>query len=232
MTLQPAFPRFLAAGDRAFFGLVVTNQLPAGGEAVVTMRSLDPNVLRMEGGERQRVRVAAGASSEVRFQAVARAAGRARVQVSVRLNGETDGYEEQFPVEVLVAPDTVAAHGETSAAAEGALSVPSGVVPGFGGLSVEMASTAMVGLGEGARYLVEYPYGCAEQKGSRALALVLAAELGDAFSLPGIEPAGLRPRVQAALQELARFSVRAAASPSGPASAARRPNTSRATCST
>src|SRR5256885_10580186 len=35
---------------------------------------------------------------------------------------------------------------------------------------VELASTALVGLGEGARYLVEYPYGCAEQRGSRALA--------------------------------------------------------------
>ena len=45
--------------------------------------------------------------------------------------------------------------------------MPAGVVPGFGGLHVELSSTAMVGLGEGARYLVEYPYGCAEQKASR-----------------------------------------------------------------
>ena len=42
--------------------------------------------------------------------------------------------------------------------------MPAGVVPGFGGLDVELSSTAMVGLGEGARYLVEYPYGCVEQK--------------------------------------------------------------------
>ena len=50
----------------------------------------------------------------------------------------------------------------------------------------------MVGLGEGARYLVEYPYGCAEQQGSRALALLLAADLGDAFTLPGVDPAKMR----------------------------------------
>ena len=43
---------------------------------------------------------------------------------------------------------------------------PAGVVAGFGGLHVELSSTAMVGLGEGARYLVEYPYGCAEQQAS------------------------------------------------------------------
>jgi uncharacterized protein YfaS (alpha-2-macroglobulin family) len=68
-----------------------------------------------------------------------------------------------------------------------------------------MASTALVGLGEGARYLVEYPYGCAEQKGSRALALLLAADLGDAFSLPGMETSKMRPAVQSTMKELERF---------------------------
>jgi uncharacterized protein YfaS (alpha-2-macroglobulin family) len=205
VTLQPAFPRFLALGDRAFFGSVVTNQLREGGEAVVTMRSLDPNVLRFEGGDRQRVTVEAGGSAEVRFSASARAVGRARVQMTVRLNNETDGYEDQIPVEILASPETVAAYGDTQATAEEKITMPVGVVPGFGGLSVEMASTAMVGLGEGARYLVEYPYGCAEQKGSRALALLLASALGETFTLPGIEASALKPRVQAALDELPSF---------------------------
>ena len=63
----------------------------------------------------------------------------------------------------------------------------------------------MVGLGEGARYLVEYPYGCAEQRGSRAMALLLAADLGDAFSLPGVDTAKMRPAVQQTLKELERY---------------------------
>ena len=70
---------------------------------------------------------------------------------------------------------------------------------------MDLASTALVGLGEGARYLVEYPYGCAEQRGSRALALLLSADLGEAFKLPGIEPAQLRTTVQSSLRELERF---------------------------
>ena len=69
----------------------------------------------------------------------------------------------------------------------------------------------MVGLGEGARYLVEYPYGCAEQRGSRALALLLAADLGDAFTLPGIDTAKMRPAVQQTLKELEKYPVRRAA---------------------
>ena len=83
--------------------------------------------------------------------------------------------------------------------------LPAGVVPGFGGLHVELASTAMVGLGEGARYLVEYPYGCAEQRSSRALALLLAADLGEAFSLADIRPKDLRTISQAQITQLERY---------------------------
>ncbi len=113
-----------------------------------------------------------------------------------------------MPVEVLAAPETVAAYGQLggdTARADESLTIPQSVVPGFGGLHLEMSSTAMVGLSEGARYLVEYPYGCAEQKGSRALAMVLAADLGDAFSLPGMDTAKMRPAVQKSLKELERF---------------------------
>ncbi len=63
----------------------------------------------------------------------------------------------------------------------------------------------MVGLGEGARYVVEYPYGCVEQRASRTLVLAVAADLGDAFHLPGIDARELRPRVQSSLKELEKF---------------------------
>ena len=85
--------------------------------------------------------------------------------MTVKLANETDAFEDVIPVEVLVSPETVAAYGEAAdTKAIEKLTLPKDVVPGFGGLHVEMSSTAMVGLGEGARYLVEYPYGCAEQR--------------------------------------------------------------------
>jgi alpha-2-macroglobulin len=107
-----------------------------------------------------------------------------------------------------VSPETVAAYGEATDAnptATEVLEVPASVVAGVGGLHVDLSSTAMVGLGEGARYLVEYPYGCAEQRGSRTLALLLAADLGDAFSLPGMNTAKMRPAAQQNLKELEKF---------------------------
>ena len=83
-----------------------------------------------------------------------------------------------------------------------------GMLPGAGGLTVELASTALVGLGEAARYLDEYPYHCAEQKASRALALLLASDLGGAFGLAGVKPASTAPRRDSALNELYSLSVR------------------------
>jgi uncharacterized protein YfaS (alpha-2-macroglobulin family) len=208
LTLKPTFPRFMAVGDSAYFGAVVGSQLPANGTAIVTMRSLDPRVLEVTGGAEQRVTVNAGGTVEVRFTSAAKAIGRARIQMQARIGSESDAFEDVIPVEVLASPETVAAYGEAADAntvAKETLTVPAGVVAGFGGLNVEVASTALVGLGEGARYLVEYPYGCAEQRASTSLALLLAADLGDAFSLPGMDPTKMRPAAQRTLKELERF---------------------------
>ena len=208
ITLKPTFPRFLAVGDTAAFGAVVTSQLQTAGSAVVTMKSLDPSVLELTGVATQTLPIGAAGSIEARFAAAGRAIGRARIQMTVKVGSETDAFEDVIPVEVLASPETVASYGEAAdanATATETLTVPASVVPGFGGLHVEMASTAMVGLGEGARYLVEYPYGCAEQKGSRALALLLAADLGDAFALPGMDTSKMRPAVQSALKDLEKF---------------------------
>ena len=134
VALRPAFPRFLAVGDRATFGSVVTNQLSAGGQAVVTIKSLDPSILRIDGVAQRSTAVGAGQSAEVRFTASALGIGKARVQMTARLNGESDAYEDVLPVEVLVSPETVAAYGQTDGAASETLALPAGVVPGFGGL--------------------------------------------------------------------------------------------------
>jgi uncharacterized protein YfaS (alpha-2-macroglobulin family) len=203
--LKAAFPRFLAAGDTARFGAVVHSLLKERGTAIVTMLSLDPAVLAVVGDARRTVAVAAGGAAEVRFDLRAGTAGRARIRMTAKLKGETDAFEEVIPVEVLASPEVVAAYGETTSEAREGLVLPEGAVPGFGGLRVETASTALVGLGEGARYLVEYPYGCAEQRASATLALALAADLGGAFSLPDVDAAAAKRTATAAFAELVTF---------------------------
>jgi uncharacterized protein YfaS (alpha-2-macroglobulin family) len=203
--LKPTFPRFLSTGDETRFGSVVHNQGKDGGKAIVTVRSLDPSVLEVVGEPRATVQVGPRSAQEVRFQLRAKAAGTARVQMTVKLRGETDAFEDVIPVRVPAAVETVAAYGQTAGTASETIEMPARVAPGVGGLHVETASTALVGLGEGARYLVEYPYGCAEQRASAALALVLAADLGDAFRLPGVDAAKMRETAATTVRELEGF---------------------------
>ncbi len=205
LLLRAAFPRFLAVGDRALFGAAVTNQLPQGGKATITVQSLDPALLAFGGPANQTIDLGARATEEVRFDAQAKGIGRARVRMTVRMGSESDAFEDSIPVEVLVSKETVAAYGEAKPDAREVLEPPSGVLTGVGGLDVSLSSTALVGLGEGARFVVDYPYGCAEQKSSRALVMIYAADLGDAFPLPGIAPDKLRAVVQDTVDELPEF---------------------------
>jgi uncharacterized protein YfaS (alpha-2-macroglobulin family) len=203
--LKPAFPRFLARGDTALFGAVVHSQLKEKGTGIVTLRSLDPAVLEPMGEARRTVAMAPGSATEVRFTVKAKAVGRGRLQMAVTLLGETDAFEDAVPVEVLSSPAVVAAYGQAKPEAHETVELPPGVVSGYGGLHVDLSSTALVGLGEGARYLVEYPYGCAEQRSSAALALLLAADLGDAFRLPGLDPVRLKGVARDTLKDLEGF---------------------------
>jgi alpha-2-macroglobulin len=205
VVLKAAFPRFMTRGDHAFFGSVVTSQLKQPGSAIVTMRSLDPDVLQIAGDARRIVDIAAGGSTEVRFDVVAKAIGRARVQTTVRIGSESDAFEDSIPIEVAVSPESMATYGEAAPSSKQPFAMPTGIVPGFGGLHLEVSSTALVGLGEGARYVVEYPFGCVEQRASRAFVMAVASDLGDTFHLPGVDAKDLRPRVQAALRELEKF---------------------------
>ncbi|HUP47336.1 MAG TPA: alpha-2-macroglobulin family protein, partial [Thermoanaerobaculia bacterium] len=205
LMLTPAFPRFLSPGDAAHFGGVVHSQARRAGRARVTIRSLDPAVLEVTGPAQRTVEVAPGSATEVRFDGMARAIGTARIQMRVSMGRENDAFEEVIPVRVLVSPETVAAYGEARPVARETIELPSRVVPGFGGLRVEIASTQLAGLAEGARYLVEYPYGCAEQRASATLALILASDLGGAFHLPGIDAAKTREVAQTNLRVLEQF---------------------------
>lgn len=203
--LTPTWPRFLAVGDKAYFGAVVHSQLKEPGKATVTIKSLDPSVVEFTQPVTSVVDVVAEGSAEVRFNASAKAVGSARIQMTVSLNGETDAFEDTLPVRILATSETVAAYGEAKPDAQETLSMPKNVVPSAGGLHMELASTAMLGLAEGAAYLVDYPYGCAEQRSSAAMALMLASDLGNAFTLPGIDVKFARSTAQRTLYELYKY---------------------------
>ena len=97
LTLKPTFPRFLALGDKAYFGAVLTSQLKTAGTATVTIASLDPDVLEFTAGAQQTLEVAAGGSIEARFDAAGKRVGRARVRMTVKIGDETRRVRGRHP---------------------------------------------------------------------------------------------------------------------------------------
>jgi uncharacterized protein YfaS (alpha-2-macroglobulin family) len=204
LTLVPAFPRFLTIGDRASFGGTVTNTLGTGGSAIVTIKSLDPDLLSIATAS-QTIALGAHLTEAVRFDAVAKTTGTARVQMTATLGGNSDAFETTLPVSVMAPIETQATFGEVTGRGVEHVVVPAGAIPQLGGLHVDLASTALVGLGEGVRYVTEYPFGCAEQRASRALVLLLAADLGHAFSMTAIKPAEYHAQAASLLNSLESF---------------------------
>ncbi len=205
LTLVPVFPRFLAVANRASLGAVVTNSTGVAGTAEVTIASIGYGVVTIEGATTHTVRVDPGASVPVRFDVRARDAGAARLRIRVRLGAETDAFEMPVPVHLPVAPVTVAAYGDTGTGGREVLRMPSDALPGRGGLTISLASTALVGLGGSALYLDTYPYNCAEPVASRALVQLLSARLGNVFAMAGDDPAAVRAAGVASLESLRQF---------------------------
>lgn len=202
LTLLPNFPRFLALGDTATFGATVTNTTDKAGDALVTVKSLSPALAFTTSSHT--VRLAAGASEDVRFDATTSAAGSPRVQMTVTMGSETDAFETVLPVQSVTRVETTAAFGDTDSSASQPLEIPRGVLADIGGLDVSLSSTALVGLTESVRYLTDYAYLCTEQRASRALGAMLAADLGTAFTIGQTTPAAYRAQAESLLRELPR----------------------------
>ena len=125
--------------------------------------------------------------------------------MTVTLGENTDAFQTTLPVTALTPLEVSAAFGDTTGKATVPLALPTGVMPDLGGLHLEFASTALVGLGEGVRYLNDYGFDCAEQKASRALGLLLAADLGQAFSMGRSTPVDYRKTAGALLADLPSY---------------------------
>ena len=206
LLLLASGPRFVRVGDRFKAGVVVTNNTGFAGECRVRLTAQG---VKAQGRIEKRVHLSPGESREVLFQLAAQKAGRAMLAVEAELRSdrgrETDALMWGIPVQFPFRPVTLATFGETDSLAREALQVPEKVFRDSSHVQVTAASTALVGLQESVRYLVEYPYGCLEQRLSRVLPMVFAEPLLAAFAPDAVIARQARERVQESLDELPEF---------------------------
>jgi len=177
LLLRPALPRVASFGDQFEASVVVHNETGTERDITVGIRAAG---LSVEGDPIRRERFAVGEAREVSFPVrVDEATGAARVQFAAMTEGQSDAVELDLPLIAPATSEAFATYGSlTGDAVRYPLLVPTDAVGRFGGLELSLSSTALTDLSDGADYLVDYPYECAEQISGR---LIAAANLSVAL---------------------------------------------------
>jgi uncharacterized protein YfaS (alpha-2-macroglobulin family) len=187
LLLQPSLPRFVNAGD-SFEASALIHNLTDRPQRTRVQASAE-NLFIDE--KPQNVTIPAGKSRLVRFAARASAAGIAQVKIAA----QSDAVQVALPVLEPISLETFAAYGVTEGAVQVPLSLPHGVLRDRGGLQISLSSTALSGLHDAGRYIVDYPYECVEQTSSRLIALV-------ALRRAGIDVPNYAERLRAVIRRL------------------------------
>lgn len=189
---RPSAPRFLNSGDQFQLPVVVQNLTDADQEVQVAVRAKGMDLLGSTG---RTVTVPAQDRVRLLFPAQAGEPGEASFQVAVMGEEGSDAAQITLPIYTPATKETFATYGHLDEGAVAqAISVPDEVWPGFGGIKVTTASTALTQLADAAFYVRDYAYGCVEQRASRILMFTALGEL-----MPQFDPDWDQERVNSAV---------------------------------
>ncbi len=143
-------------------------------------------VLEIDGVKEKTVKINPGSTAEVSFKAAALGTGESRIIFTLTSPSVNERIIKTLTVDRPVLYETVTTIGSLASdnpfIEEGVI-IPSLVPEGTGSLSVSVSSSRLALLKEAVRYLLDYPYGCLEQKTARLLPLVAFADRLETFEL-------------------------------------------------
>ncbi|MBL7958915.1 hypothetical protein JNL27_01625, partial [bacterium] len=180
LMMRAALPRFARVGDEVEAGVIVHNYSDKDG-TVKLFTEMDG--VELEDLPAKDIFLKRGASQEVRYKFNVRDNKTGKFTFKAVMNDLTDGVEVSIPLKIPTYTESVALYGSTTETHKEEIKIPKNIYEDFGGVSVKTASTALVDLDGSIKYLFEYPYGCLEQKTSRALPIILFGDVVEAFKL-------------------------------------------------
>lgn len=180
LSLRPSLPRLARPGDAFDCGAVLHNYSDAASSVAVSVEA-SGGAVSITGPNLRWMAVESGRAEEIFWQCKAVQPGVTVFKFRAKAFPESDGLEWRLPVRENEPPEYAATSGVTEGIAEETLLRPWPGAPGLVGLT--LSASALSGLEEGARFLLEYPYGCLEQKLSRAMPVVTGSALIEEFKL-------------------------------------------------
>ncbi len=207
--IRPILPRFLIQKDTIKTGAIVHNYLD---KAVNLNVSLEATGVKLLSDGNRVISLNPKEEKKVEWTAEVSDSGQAVFTfkaVAADDPNTGDILEQKLPIHPYSFPEIVATslvisdndkHSET-------IWLPHGVDMNFGELKITIASTLASSISQGIEYLVNFPYGCAEQTASSLLSNVVAKQVS---GLPGMEKSpinekDLKKNVESGLQAIYKY---------------------------
>ncbi|MBU1535886.1 hypothetical protein KKF84_11245, partial [Myxococcota bacterium] len=154
--IRPSLPRFANFGDTFLASVVINNLTLNEGEATVKIEGIGFKLLE---GSVKKVTVPSGRAREVSFKLQTLRPGRLRFRFSGFMGNLTDSVEPPpIPVNVPATTEATATYGVTDKSTLQPIKPPTDANKRFGGLDIHMSSTALTGMQDAIKYLVDYRY--------------------------------------------------------------------------
>lgn len=200
--ISGSIPRFCRVGDRFSAGVVLHNRTDRENSAEVEC-SIEG--LKMLDDNKKSVVLPPNASKEVLFDFFAEKTGNAVFKFNAQMGKERDVLKLTIPVKSPPFIEAVATFSSTTDSALEGILVPENIYENTGGLEILLSSSVLAGMKRGIEHLLDYPYGCLEQRLSRILPLIVGEEIINQFKLAPVTGKALRDSVQSVLDEVPQY---------------------------
>ncbi len=206
LMILSTLPRMVRNLDYIEAGVMIFNYTEKGGYVTVAISCDQP--MKFLFPLLTNVYIDKNKSKEVKFafNVPAIQAEEAKFTISGKVNGASDGVKETVWIRNPMILETTALYEKTTNKADEKISITSNVIPELSRVEFNLSQTAFNELSGCLDYLVEYPYGCLEQKSSSILPLILGEDVILKYDLLKNKTGrDLRQVVQTILEEMPKY---------------------------
>ncbi len=208
--LMAGLPRFAINGDRLQTTMLVQNESGERGRAVLETEVIGAQLETAHATQAVDLEVGAQRSLPIHIQidsAVQSFKVRSRLRfVSEAGRTHQDGLELEIPVHPPTTRSVLAlGEGTIQSGTSLSIQMPPHIAPGEAKLIVAVSSTPLASIERGIEWLLDYPYGCAEQTASRLAGMLYLESVLTSIGDPRLERGRHRTLLQDSVDRLVKF---------------------------
>jgi alpha-2-macroglobulin len=200
LVFKPSIPAFARVGDEFKAGVLAVNGTTEG--ATLKVRLESEGITSSDPTERE-VFLKAGEEREILFTFKAEEVGTPVLKIFGTMKDDEDAIELTVPIQLATQKVNLA---HTGTLDEGDLNqkieIPKTALEPTAELKVDLSSSILLGLDSSVISLLDYPYGCLEQRLSRLVPLLLADDLLTRLDLNGWNQEKVKVKVQESLDKI------------------------------